>query len=123
MGRRVRALDRVELDAVPLKRERAHEGVGEIAWHRLTDDGAVDGQLNFIDVAVLPPGTSVGRHTHAADEEEYYLFLDGTGRMVRDGESFEVWAGMLVRNPPGSTHEVHNDADADLRMFVFEVRV
>ncbi|MCC6553488.1 MAG: cupin domain-containing protein [Polyangiaceae bacterium] len=111
------------LNDVRLAPARAHNGEGEIRLARVADQATLSGACHFIDVAVLPPGTSIGRHSHARTEEEFYLVLSGQGRMWRDGEAFGVRAGDLVRNPPGSAHGLANTGTEDLRLFVFEVSV
>ncbi len=118
-----RGFDRANLGAVPLERVVAHGGRGHIGVHRLFGAADVDGGCNFVDTAVLPPGTSIGRHRHAPTEEEYYLVLRGSGTMYRDGEEFRVASGDLVRNGPGGEHGLENDGDEPLELFVFEVHV
>ena len=71
----------------------------------------------------MPPGTSIGAHTHNAKEEEFYLVLAGSGRMRKDGEWFAVNPGDFIRNPPGGSHELVNCGDTDLQLFVFELSV
>ena len=116
-------LDRVNLYALSLARAVAHGGVGEIGFHRVAERDAMAGACNFIDVAVVPPGVSIGRHRHADDEEEFYLVLKGSGRMWRDGEDFAVREGDLIRNRAGGAHGLVNDGDRDLMIFVFELSV
>ena len=115
--------DRCNVDQLPLERVVAHGGQGEILFHRVADAGHLSGRLNFIDVALLPPGVSIGRHTHAPNEEEFYLVLEGHGRMYRDGTTFEVGPGDLIRTSPGGSHELTNTGQANLKLFVFEVSV
>jgi mannose-6-phosphate isomerase-like protein (cupin superfamily) len=112
---------RVNLGAVELARVRAHDGSGEIGFARLLGSADVRGAVHFVDLAVLPPGASIGRHRHADDEEEYYLVLEGVGTMWQEGTTFEVATGDLVRNPPGAAHGLTNSGASDLRLFVFEV--
>jgi mannose-6-phosphate isomerase-like protein (cupin superfamily) len=115
--------DRYSLDELRLTLTRAHGGEGEIRYARVVDGATLAGACNFIDLAVLPPGTSIGRHRHADTEEEFYLILRGEGRMWKAGEAFRVRAGDLVRNPPGASHGLANIGTDDLAVFVFEVRV
>jgi mannose-6-phosphate isomerase-like protein (cupin superfamily) len=89
----------------------------------VADRGALAGACNFIEVASLPPGTSIGRHRHAATDEELYLVLAGEGEMWRDGETFRVGPGDLVRNPPGAEHGLVNVGREELRIFVFDLGV
>lgn len=115
--------DRCNLHELPLSHVQAHGGEGVIAFHRVTEPTAMRGFCNFIDLAVLPPGTSIGRHTHSRTEEEFYLVLAGSGTMWRDGAEFPVHAGDLIRTPPGGSHSLANHGSVPLRIFVFELRV
>jgi mannose-6-phosphate isomerase-like protein (cupin superfamily) len=81
------------------------------------------GACNFIDLAELPPGASVGSHTHGRLEEEFYLILTGTGEMTRNSDVFQVQPGDLIRNPPGGTHALRNTGGQVLKIFVFELEV
>jgi mannose-6-phosphate isomerase-like protein (cupin superfamily) len=116
-------LDRCNLREVPLTDVVAHEGEGHIRFARIADADALAGGCNFIDYAEVPVGASIGRHRHHRDEEELYLVLEGQGRMWRNGDTFEVRAGDLIRNPPGGEHGLVNSGPGPLRLFVVELRV
>jgi mannose-6-phosphate isomerase-like protein (cupin superfamily) len=118
-----KGFDRVNLDEVALTAVRAHGGRGEIGFARIVEAAHVAGPLHFIDLAVVPPGSSIGSHRHRSDEEEFYLVLEGEGSMVRDGRPERVSAGDLLRNPPSGAHELHNTGSDPLRLFVFELAV
>ncbi|MET7762986.1 cupin domain-containing protein [Streptomyces sp. NPDC005336] len=96
-----------------------HGGLGTILAHRVFARQADGTGAEFIDVAVLPPGSSIGRHRHGADRETY-IVLAGSGLMFRDGEEFRVRAGDIVVNRPYGEHGLLNDADGELRLLVFE---
>jgi mannose-6-phosphate isomerase-like protein (cupin superfamily) len=115
--------DRTNLERLELAPIRAHDGEGLIRFVRIADRQQLSGGCNFIDLAELPPGTSVGLHTHASSEEEFYLVLAGTGEMTRNGQVFPVGAGDLIRNPPAGSHSLRNTGTDPLRIFVFEVAV
>jgi mannose-6-phosphate isomerase-like protein (cupin superfamily) len=115
--------DRCNLGRLSLEKVQAHGGEGLIRFARVADRSALLGGCNFIDLAELPPGTSIGTHTHRSSEEELYLVLEGSGHMVRNGEAFDVAAGDLIRNPPGGTHSLRNTGSGPLRIFVFELEV
>jgi mannose-6-phosphate isomerase-like protein (cupin superfamily) len=114
---------RANLSELPMEDTCAHGGQGLIRFHRILTGTDVDGACNFMDCTVMPPGTSIGEHTHHPSEEEYYLILEGAGVMRRDGETFPVRAGDLVRNRPGGTHALENPGPGELRLFVFELAV
>ena len=115
--------NKVNINQLDTKNICAHHGKGEILFARLADRDSVNGAINFIDVAELPPGVSIGRHTHKKTEEEYYLIIEGTGLMHRNGVDFVVKTGDLIRNPPGGTHQLQNTSQSILKIFVFEVPV
>ena len=115
--------DRLNLNDVLLSNVQAHHGDGLIRFARLCAEQQSQGACNFIDLAELPPGTSIGRHQHLSSEEEFNLILQGQGMMWRNGEEFTVQAGDLIRNPPSGEHSLRNTGSAPLRIFVFEVAV
>jgi mannose-6-phosphate isomerase-like protein (cupin superfamily) len=110
----------LHLDEVDLEPTCAHAGEGLVSFRRLLSEADFRGPWNFVDYAVLPPGASIGRHTHGGNEE-LYLVLEGQGSMHLDGREFPVRAGHVVVNRPGGTHGLVNDSDAPLRLFVVEV--
>ncbi|MFE1344983.1 cupin domain-containing protein [Streptomyces sp. NPDC058757] len=103
-------------------KEHDHGGRGTILAHRILARGAGSPGASFIDLAVLPPGTSIGRHRHGRDRETYVV-LSGSGVMVRDGVEFRVAAGDVVVNEPYGEHGLSNDSAADLALLVFEEEV
>jgi mannose-6-phosphate isomerase-like protein (cupin superfamily) len=110
----------VDLEAVTMERVRAHQGAGEILRHRPFSAADFAGDWHFVDYAILPPGASIGVHTHG-DDEELYLVLEGRATMHLDGRDFPVTAGTLILNRPGGTHGLRNDSDAPVRLLVVEV--
>jgi mannose-6-phosphate isomerase-like protein (cupin superfamily) len=117
------AFDRCNLFQLTLCEAQAHGGAGSIRFRRVATRQTLAGACNFIDYACLPPGATVGEHTHAASEEEFYLILSGQGEMRLNGRIFPVGPGDLVRNPPGGTHALMNTGPEDLQIFVFEIQV
>jgi mannose-6-phosphate isomerase-like protein (cupin superfamily) len=101
------------------KRVRAHGGARAISFARVLARNR--GSIRFIDLSVLAPGTDIGRHTHASDNEELYVIVSGKGLMFLDGEQFEVGPGDVVLNRPGGMHGLKNIADEELRIVVIEV--
>lgn len=69
----------------------------------------------------MPPGTSIGLHTHTRDNEEFYIVISGSGQMQLEDELFEVSAGHVIVNQPGGTHALRNTGDTELRLVVIEI--
>ena len=107
-------------DSVELEQTVAHGGRLPILTRRVFVGGR-ESSVRFIDYSLLPPGADVGTHTHATDNEELYVIVEGRGTMLVDGERFEVHGGDCVINRPGGTHALENTGDADLKMIVIEV--
>lgn len=60
-------------------------------------------------ILTVSPGERSTPHSH--DEEETFIFLEGTGRMHVDDETRDVGPGDVVYLPRFSTHCVVNDSD------------
>lgn len=110
----------------------AHDGVGEIRTRRVeaaaepaTRAAAVAavaaGAANFVDLTVMPPGTSIGVHTHGPADEEIYVVVSGRGLMRLDDEEFAVGPGDVVVNRRRGTHGLVNTGEGELRLVVVEV--
>jgi mannose-6-phosphate isomerase-like protein (cupin superfamily) len=103
-----------------LREENAHGGQGALLTARAI--ARAPGELvTFVDLTLLPPGTSVGRHTHGPDDEELYVVVDGEGVVELDGMELAVGPGDVVVNPPGGTHALRATGDRPLRMVVVDV--
>ncbi|QHT59107.1 cupin domain-containing protein [Paenibacillus lycopersici] len=99
--------------------DHCHEGTGTLRHITLFDASEFESQLRFLNYTVLPPGTSIGLHKHAQDEE-VYVILEGTGTMTVDGESTPVKPGDVFVNRPWGEHGLVNDSEEELRILVFE---
>ena len=82
-------------------------GQGELVSRRYQDDN------NKITRALLSPGSSIGRHTHAGTSEVIFV-ISGRGKMYIDDTVEELSAGDCHYCPPGSSHSFVNDGDEDL---------
>ena len=115
--------DRLNLDEVPLSEAQVYGGEGLIRFGFLFQEGQSSGSCRLTALVEIPPGSSLGRHLHGPEEEEFCLILNGQGVMWRNGEEFPVRAGDLIRNPPSGEHSLYNRGPEPLRIFVFEVSV
>jgi mannose-6-phosphate isomerase-like protein (cupin superfamily) len=110
----------IRLDDLDLESIVAHEGVGTIGFVRLTDRYPMRGAWEFVDFASVPPGSTVGLHEHAADEE-LYVVLRGTGVVTVDGVEARLAPRSILVNPPFATHGIRNDGDEPLEFVVLKV--
>ncbi len=56
----------------------------------------------------LAPGSSIGSHTHAG-EDEIYLVLSGSGLIQENGEWVPIRTGDAILTGQGGTHGVENN--------------
>ena len=117
MTRRVFAFGEVERSETV-----AHDGIGTISFARIVER-APNPSLRFVDLSVIPPGHSVGTHTHGEDDEEIYVIVAGHGEVEVDGRSYAVAPGTVIINRPGGTHGLVNTGNEDLAMVVVDVGV
>lgn len=66
-------------------------------------------------VIVFKPGQALGRHCHNEVEEQFY-FLEGTPKMVVDGQEFRMRPGDVMRLEAPECHDIINDTDQDIRL-------
>ena len=85
-------------------------GEGEIHAQMHVDE------RNRILHGILPPGSSIGYHTHETSSEIVYI-LSGTGKVkVEDGEE-PLKPGDCHYCPKGHAHSLINDSDGPLEFF------
>lgn len=85
-------------------------GEGEIHAQMRVDE------RNRILHGILPPGSSIGYHTHETSSEIIYI-LSGTGKVEYDGGEEAVKAGQCHYCPKGHSHALINNSDGPLEFF------
>lgn len=73
-------------------------------------------EKNRIMVNRLIPGATVGLHTHEGSSETIYI-LEGSGKVLYDGEELRIEAGQVHYCPEGHEHSLINDTESDLVFF------
>ena len=85
-------------------------GEGEIHAKMYTDE------RNRILHAILPPGSSIGYHTHETSSEIVYV-LSGAGTVKVEGGEEPIKAGDCHYCPKGQSHSVVNTGSQPLEFF------
>lgn len=112
-------MDKVNLRSFNTQKIVAHGGNGFVDWSRIV--GPTPGSyINFIDRAIVPPNSSIGRHLHEGTEE-IYLILSGVAEMTLGASRFTVEPFDMVINR-GDYHSLSNSSDSDVEIFVIEIR-
>ena len=96
----------METEVIP----RFMGGEGEIHAQTHVDE------RNRILHGVLPPGSSIGYHTHETSSEIVYI-LSGTGKVKAEGGEEPLKAGDCHYCPKGQAHSLINNSDGDLEFF------
>ena len=60
----------------------------------------------------LQPNEDIGSEVHP-DNDQFFRFESGQGRVVIDGNEYEVWNGSAVVVPSGSEHNVINTSGSE----------
>lgn len=98
----------------------AHHGQGQIWFQRPLEDADFDSDAHFVDFVRIPPGASIGIHTHGENEEIYFI-VEGSGIMHTNAEERPVSRGDLILNRRGWTHGLRNPTAAELLVLVVEI--
>lgn len=85
-------------------------GEGELRAKMVSDE------KNRILHGILPPGSSIGYHTHETSSEIIYI-LAGTGRVKYDDTEEPLKPGDCHYCPKGHAHSLINDSGGDLEFF------
>lgn len=64
----------------------------------------------------LVPGASIGLHTHM-ENSEIILILEGSGKVIYNGNDIALKAGDVHYCPMGEEHSLINDGNEDLKFF------
>jgi len=102
--------------------ERCHDGEGTLRCHEYLGDYHLEHGFAFLHDLEVPPGATIGEHTHERDEE-MYVILEGRGRMRIDGVEHQVAGGDLMLTRVGGSHSLVNDGEEPMRVLVICARV
>lgn len=64
----------------------------------------------------LNPHEEIGSETHK-DNDQFFRFEQGTGKVIIDGNEYDVKDGDAVIVPSGSEHNVINTSETELKMY------
>lgn len=91
-------------------------GKGDVYTYHILQADEMMGHGRLYAKMVLPPGSSIGCHTHEGDTEPYYI-LKGQGIFTdADGSRVPVGPGDICTIACGESHAIENAGDEDLEM-------
>jgi mannose-6-phosphate isomerase-like protein (cupin superfamily) len=92
-------------------------GEGTVTLNHFVEDGAHP-HVKMAAELTLPPGASIGRHSHAT-ETEFFVFLEGTALVNDNGTEVTVQKGDVIITGGGAFHSVTNTGSVPLVLNAF----
>jgi len=89
-------------------------GVGRIEMKHFYDEAEFNGLGRLYGLLVVPPGCSVGDHSHIGEQESYYI-LEGVATYNDNGKEVKLYPGDMALCPDGEFHGVKNEGEVDLK--------
>ena len=108
-------------DVPPVERWEEHGGSGSITFRRLLDANCFHSPIDFVDFTIIPPGSTIGRHTHTGTEELYFIAAGKPLMRVSGTEQRLSRGGVAVVHDNG-WHELINDTAESVEILVIQVR-
>lgn len=91
-----------------VKKENVKGGEGTVLFDYLLGDEQLQGMCGMYAKVTLPPGSSIGYHTHEGDSESYYI-LSGQGTYINNKkEEVEIFANDVTFTADGEGHSIIN---------------
>jgi mannose-6-phosphate isomerase-like protein (cupin superfamily) len=95
-------------------REKPRDGSGFVTFLHLAEGkGAVQKNTNLLAELTLPPGASIGKHSHTEDTE-FYIILEGAGTVNDNGTDKPVTKGDVMITGNGEVHSITNTGNVPL---------
>ena len=96
--------------------ENFRGGEGKITICHILQGEELRGHATMFSKIVLPPGSSIGWHTHETNSEPFYI-LKGTALFKdNDGTETLVHPGDVCNIEVGQSHSIANAGDEDLEI-------
>ena len=96
--------------------EHLRGGRGYVTVYHVLTREELRGHGSMYARVVLPPGSSVGWHTHVGDTEPYYILRGEADFIDNDGSVTRVTAGDVCILLPGQSHSIENNSDGEVHL-------
>ncbi len=110
------------LTATKQDQASSHNGIGTVELYEVWQNTDFKSSIDFFDRVVVPPGSTIGFHKHASNEE-MYIVLEGKGKMKIEDDDVIVMKGDMILNPEGGRHGLVNDSDENIDILVIQVSI
>ena len=95
--------------------EHAQGGKGAVTFTDFLLPEDAPGHGRVISKLVIPPGASIGPHTHSGEFEAFYV-LDGEATVNDNGREVVLHPGDMHLCPNGQSHGTANHGERDLTL-------
>ncbi|TYQ12923.1 UNVERIFIED_CONTAM: mannose-6-phosphate isomerase-like protein (cupin superfamily) [Acetivibrio alkalicellulosi] len=96
-------------------KEKMRGGKGSVELVHIFSQNEFKGKIRLCAKITIEPGSSIGFHQHA-DEEEMFYIIKGKGTFNDNGNIKELECGDSVLTGNGASHSVENTGEEDLEM-------
>ena len=93
-------------------------GKGTIRLLNLLEKEESYGSGRLFAISIIPPGCSIGYHTHEGDFEIYYI-IKGTAKVSDNGTEDVLYPGDSMICFEGDSHSIENIGECDLEYTAF----
>lgn len=94
-------------------REDMRGGTGKVSIQHLFKKDDITANCRLCSRLTLPPGTSIGTHEHAK-EDELFVIISGTGILDDGTTQTPVGPGDAILTGNGEAHAIANSGDTNL---------
>jgi mannose-6-phosphate isomerase-like protein (cupin superfamily) len=101
---------------IPEEKGEGYHGGSGVFTRRTLFQNIEGSEIKYVRDIKIPVGTVIGMHKHTGDEEVFYI-ISGNGKITVDGETRPLCPGSVVLTLPGSSHEIENNGETELRFF------
>lgn len=98
-------------------REQIRGGEGALEFHDFLMPEEAFGAGKLFSRTVIPPGASIGAHSHEGEFEVYYL-LSGEAEVLDGGKWTAMRCGDVHICASGETHAIRNSAAAEAEVLM-----
>jgi len=102
-------------DLVKTQVDNLRGGDGHVIRQEVFSEADTQGKTMLCAIQTVPPGCSIGIHSHDPDAEFFYV-ISGTIRVIDDGVEKDLKAGDSNFSGAGGSHGVVNVSDEDAIM-------
>ena len=95
------------------KIDKFKNGDGSILYSRLFTEKDFTSKCKFIDFIKINPLSSIGYHNHRPNEEEFFIFLTGSGRVCLNADFVPVIAGDIMIFNERDQHSIENTSTTE----------